>query len=538
MIRPRHLLDPHIQPVLAPSTGALALSTASAALSGLTGLAAIWCIVQAVEDPSAAWVIRACAAWSCTAFLTAASAWVSHSTEARFEARLRRRIAGHILRIPADRLSTWPEDRLRRLVSDDVAALHHMVAHAPAEVATLLVTPLCAALLLVALAGPAALFALIPGVVAALTYLTVIPRLSATHGAERVRIMGAITAAVNDYARGIRVFRSNGAVDGARADYAEATGRFATSMTAWVRRAAVPAAVAVGLLQAPASYAVAYAVGAGWDTSTLAAVLLLSLALVTPALRLGHGLDYVTAGRTAAGRIGELLAEPTLDSGSKVVRSDDGSPDLVAARVSARRGDRVVVFPTTFRAPSGAVTAVTGPSGAGKSTLLRMIAGLEHPDGGTLEIGGVRVDEVLEHERPHTALLIPQGADVLPSTVRDNLSFTAPDRVPDRALNRALNRARLDIPLDADAGTLSGGERQRLGLARAFLADAPVILLDEPTSALDADTARRVWSELEDLAHGAGKAVIVVTHDPALAGRADHRVTLNPLSQSQEEHTR
>lgn len=510
------LHGPGVWSLLRPSLPVLALSATIATLAGGGGLVAIWAMVQMVATPDILWAKIAISVWVAAAFMSAGASWLAHVAEASFEARLRRKIAGHLLRLPADRLSGYSTDRLRRLVSDDVAALHHMVAHLPSEVATLAILPLVSAILLVILAGPAALLALVPGALAATVYLTVIPHLSARHGAKRAAVMEQITSAVDEYARGIAIFRLAGSASGALADYAQATKRFTAEMTDWVRKVATPAAVAVGLLQATGSYAVAYTVGYTGDRPRLAAILLLSLALVTPALRLGHGLDYVAAGRAAARRIASFLSEPILPSGHE---RPDGACDVKVDNLSINIDDHQILKHISFRARAGQITAITGPSGAGKTTLLNAIAGLQPATVGEISIGTTPVQYIDENSRTATALLIPQGADSLAASVRENLVLTA--KADDDSLRHALSQVTLPISLDADAAILSGGERQRLGLARALLSRAPVLIFDEPTSALDHDTAEHVWCELTRLAHEEGKTIIVVTHDLELAQRAD-----------------
>lgn len=507
--------------LLRPSLPRLIFAALLAVLSGGASLVAIWAMVQLVASVQRSWAFVAIGAWLVAAALQSASSWLAHATEAHFEARVRRAIGGHILRLDAHRLASYPTDQLRRLVSADVAALHHMLAHLPAEIATLAVIPLAGAILLVALAGPLALIALLPGALAAVVYLTVIPKRSARHGAARAEVMQQITTAVDTYARGIAIFRLSGASSGALADYRNAAKRFTAGMTAWVRQVATPAAIAVGLLQAAASYALAYLVGGTSDLPRLTAIVLLSLALVTPALRLGHGLDYVAAGRAAAKRIGELLAEPTLPAGSTL---PEGNLAVRAEQIGVRAGEHWPLADVSLHAPAGQVTAITGPSGAGKTTLLHVIAGLQPIDRGSVQIGETPVGEIVETSRCEVALLIGQGADALSASVRENLQLTA--SADDASYRAALTRAALSVDLAADASTLSGGERQRLALARAFLSPAPVVLLDEPTSALDHHTAQRVWDELAQLAHSEGKTIIVVTHDVGLAQHADQHVVI------------
>nr|WP_221247586.1 ABC transporter ATP-binding protein [Gordonia humi] len=513
--------------LLRPSLPTLAVAAAGTTLSGLFGLAAMWQIVRMIDTPGPAPVGWASGASLCGALLAAGASWLAHAVEGRFEARVRREVAGRLLRLPTARLAAYPTDHSRRLVSEDVAALHHMIAHLPAEAATLVAVPVCSVILMLTLAGPASLLALIPGALAGAAYLMWIPGLSAKHGAERGRVMGEITTAVDDYARGIHVFRSYGSADGALADYTDATRRFTSGMLAWVRRVATPAAVAIGLLQAVSSYAIAYAVGSARESAVLAAILLLGLALVTPALRLGHGLDYVTAGRNAASRIGALLAEPALPHGD--ANAVDGPGDILADGIVVSAEGRTILDGLALTAPASAVTAITGPSGAGKSTLLRVLAGLQPPVSGIVRVGGTDVSAFSEEARPEAVLLIPQSGDVLPASIRENLRLTAPD-ADDATLTAALARAQLDLPLDTDAALLSGGERQRVALTRAFLAQTGAILLDEPTSALGDATATRFWDELEELARADGKTVVAVTHDPRLALRADHVLRLAPAA--------
>lgn len=518
---PHKIRDFPVWRLLRPSLPRLVFAALGAGLAGGGGLVAIWSMVQLVGDRQRRWAMFAIAAWIIAATLHSASSWLAHATEALFEARLRRAIGGHILRLPAHQLARYSTDQLRRLVSADVAALHHMVAHLPSEIATLAIIPLVGAIMLVILAGPLALIALIPGAVAAVVYLTVIPKRSARHGAARAEVMQQITSAVEEYARGIAIFRLSGATSGALANYRAAVKSFTTGMTDWVRRVATPAAIAVGLLQAVASYALAYTVGGTHDLPRLAAIVLLSLALVTPALRLGHGLDYVAAGRAAARRIDTLLAQPTLPTGTVVPHG----PLMVKAEgVSVQAGEHWAVENVSLRAKAGQVTAITGPSGSGKTTLLHVIAGLQNADRGTVHIGDTRVEAIAERARCETTLLINQGAESLATSVRENLQLTASG--DDAVYANALARAGLHVELGADASTLSGGERQRLALARAFLTPAPIILLDEPTSALDHATANQVWEELASLAHKDGKTIIAVTHDPALAERADQHVSI------------
>lgn len=508
-----------IAAALRPAIPVLTAAVAAAALGGLTILGALWFTVQIVAAASLTHAIWACICWFIGGLLLSISSWLAHHGEAQFSARLRRDTARHLANMPMSTISRYGADALRRMVGEDIVALHHTVAHLPAEIATLAVVPLATTILLVTVAGPLALVALIPGLLAAAYYLFIVPRSSAKHGTETVRVMTDIRTAVDDYARGIRVSRIYSAQAGAAADYVNATRRFTENMVAWVRRVATLSSVAVALLQAVATYAIAYAIGYDQEPEVLTAMLLFGLAVVTPALRLGHGLDYVRAGRAGAERITAVLREPTVTGSTD--HSDDPGLALIGVRID--QDDRTLIHNLSHTFPPGLLTAITGPSGSGKTTLLRAIAGLEKLERGAIQYPLREANS--EKTASNSVLLIPQGGDVLAGTIRENIGLSTPEATDD-AMSTALRRAQLDLPLDTATTTLSGGERQRVGLARAFLTDAPVILLDEPTSALDDETGRRLVSELRAFAAEESKTLLIVTHDHELVEDATAHLKL------------
>lgn len=528
--RSARLVDPALSAALSPALSGLMLSSLTFVVSSLMKLAALWCLIQLIDDPAARWAVIAAGLWITSALLSSVASWLAHSAEAGFTARLRRQVARHLTRLPASTLARQGDSHLRRLVSDDIAALHHMVAHLPSEVATFAVVPLVSTGLLVTMAGPVALLALLPGALAALYYLVFMPRVAARYGSKRMQIMEEVSSAVDDYIRGIRVNRLYGSQAGALAAYHNATQRFTQGIVNWVSHVATAAAIAVSLLQAVATFAIAYAVAYQQDTASLAAVLFFSLAIVTPSLRLGHGLDYVAAGRSAAERIAKLLHEAPLPSGNTALPAQNTAFEAFNASLSI--GGRPLIEKLSYHFPVGKLTAITGPSGTGKTTLLRALAGLEAVDQGCICLAQTEITRLDEHSRHQRIRLIPQGDAVLPTSVRDNLTLTAPDAT-DSQLLAALRQAQLSVDLDTAATQLSGGEQQRVGLARAFLSPAQVILLDEPTSALDSLTAARLLAALRTLAIQQNRTLIIVTHDPALAADADARLELNTSAASE-----
>ncbi|TMV77896.1 ABC transporter ATP-binding protein, partial [Thioclava sp. BHET1] len=166
-------------------------------------------------------------------------------------------------------------------------------------------------------------------------------------------------------------------------------------------------------------------------------------------------------------------------------------------------------------------TALLGLSGAGKSTALKAIAGL-------IPATGTPFDGLPPERRPVGYL--PQGSALFPHmTARENVAFglRLPRRERGAAAQDLLARVGLGAQGDLRPDRLSGGQRQRVALARALARRPALLLLDEPTSALDPATSDMVMEEVLDLIARLNIPTLAVTHDPALAGRADHMAVLD-----------
>jgi putative ABC transport system ATP-binding protein len=181
---------------------------------------------------------------------------------------------------------------------------------------------------------------------------------------------------------------------------------------------------------------------------------------------------------------------------------------------------------------AGEIVAVVGPSGSGKSTLLACLAGLDEPDGGSVDVAGERMTRRPEAWRArlrarHVGVLSQTGNLVDHLTVGANVLLA--QRLagrPDRGRCHAvLDAVGLTSRADAAPASLSGGEAARAGLALALANDPAVLLADEPTGEVDAGNERRVLALLRQRA-GTGTAVVVVTHSDAVAGAADRIVIL------------
>jgi ATP-binding cassette, subfamily B, bacterial len=196
--------------------------------------------------------------------------------------------------------------------------------------------------------------------------------------------------------------------------------------------------------------------------------------------------------------------------------------------------DNRVLRNVCFRIESGQTVAIVGASGAGKSTLLQLVIRLLDPDQGTLRLGGVALQSLPRGWLRRQVAVVPQEPVLLPGTVAENIAYGRPDATREmirEAARKAFAIGFIDrLPQGMDtrvgegAARLSVGEKQRINLARAFLKDAPVLLLDEPTSALDLASEQEVLKGLEELCRG--RTVLIVAHRVATLDSVDRILEL------------
>ncbi|MET0558128.1 MAG: ABC transporter ATP-binding protein [Solirubrobacterales bacterium] len=182
----------------------------------------------------------------------------------------------------------------------------------------------------------------------------------------------------------------------------------------------------------------------------------------------------------------------------------------------------------------GHFTAIMGPSGSGKSTLMHILAGLDKPTGGTVELDGVEItgldDGELTKLRRDKLGFVFQFFNLLPVlTAEENmlLPLSIAGRKPDQEwLDRLTRTVGLEDRRTHRPAELSGGQQQRVAVARALLSKPAVVFADEPTGNLDSKSSAEVLTLLRQAVDEFGQTVIMVTHDPAAAAHADRLITL------------
>ena len=268
-------------------------------------------------------------------------------------------------------------------------------------------------------------------------------------------------------------------------------------------------------------------------------VLILAPELYLPFRRLGAEFHASADGLAVAERMFALLDAPAVAAGSSGARRRAPSPATHAIRIEGvaytypSRSSRVLDGIDLELSPGEAV-ALIGESGAGKSTVAALLLGLVQPGRGRITIGGIDLSTCDLDGWRRLVAWVPQHPTVVPGTIAENIRLGDPD-APDAlvvaaALQAGAHEFIAALPdglhtLIGDGGRqLSPGERRRIGLARAFLRDAPLVILDEPTADLDPQSVDVVSQAVRRLA--AGRTMLVIAHRPELVRHADRLVRL------------
>ena len=465
----------------------------------------------------------------------------SHDLTLRALGRIRSSVYARIEPLaPAELEAFRRGDLVSRLVGDvDSLQGLYLRGIAPPLVA-LVVASAC--VVAVALASPAAAAALAVGLVLAGTVVPLVAFRLARHVGERqAATRGALTSELVELLRGAPELVAFGREDDALARVRELDGR----LTRLTRRDALVAGLADAgsiLVAGLTTVAVLAIAVTDHDAGTLDRVLIAALALLALA-----SFDSVAPLPAAARELSGTLA-----SGERVLDLVDREPavrDPATPAAAPRGGVRVALESVTARygpdgrnvlegfdlaLPPGRRVALVGPSGAGKTTVTSLLLRFLDPVDGRVTLDGRDIRELRQQDVRVTFALAGQDAHVFDSTIRENLRLADKDATDDELLD-ALGRARLrewvetlpeglDTLVGEDGARLSGGQRQRLVVARALLADAPVLVLDEPTAQLDPDTAEALVTDVLEAADG--RSVLLITHRPEGLDLVDEVVSL------------
>ncbi len=467
-----------------------------------------------------------------------AASGITHLADTDLQLAVQRRLVVHLGQVPLGWFTARNAGAVKKALLDDVAALHHLVAHSFTDMTAAVVAPAAAVTYLTWTDWRFTLVTVVP-LVAGVGLYAAQMRGYPDKVAAYDEALARINAASVEFVQGIAVVKTYGETGRAHARFVEAADGFAATFWAWVR-GLLGLAAAAEIVTSPLACLTwvlgmgALFVGQGWLAPVdLLAFAVLGIGLPGPVISLGYAANQLQVSRPAAARVRALLDTPTLSRPAEN-RSPSGTTVRYEGVGFSYGGSLAAVTGVDLVLEPGTVTALVGASGSGKSTLARLLARFADPSEGRITLGGVDLRDIASAELSGLVGFVFQDPVLLRASVADNLRLGRPiasdAEVEGAARAAGVHERVLDLPrgyasvIGLDA-RLSGGEAQRLSIARALVADAPILVLDEATAYADPDTESAIQAALSRLA--AGRTLLVVAHRlPTVVG-ADRIVVLH-----------
>lgn len=536
--------------LLKPVRNQLFIGRVIAALSGALAIAPYVALVQlgqllldarAAGTPPDAARVDTLTWWLIVTFLSQLGLYfialiVTHFADFNLVRHMRKQIIGRIARAPLSWFSETTSGRVRKAIQDDTRTLHQLVAHAPVEITVVVVVPLT-------LLGYSFYIDWRLGLLAIsmlLVYLAI--QLWTMRGmgektAQMDDYLGAVSATTVEFADGIEVVKAFGTVGEAHQRYRNATQSFHKFYSDWVTPVLKASAFSEAMVSVPLLLLVNFAGGAAvihaGYASPVDVVTTTLIALVLPSTiqTIGHTMwSYQLAGNAAL-RIVEFIDGPELTDPTEQV--DLADTTVAYKDVTFAYEDHTVLHNVNLELRPGTVTALVGPSGSGKSTLATMLARFQDPLEGSITIGGADIRTLPSRQLYSLVSFVLQNPQLPEMSIRDNIALAVPDATDEQVREAARNAQILDeieaLPkgwdtVVGDDADLSGGQKQRIAIARALLANTPILILDEATAATDPDCEAEIQAALSRLI--VGRTVLVIGHKPETILGSDQVILL------------
>lgn len=463
---------------------------------------------------------------------------ITHYADNDFQLHIRRQIANRLVHTPLGWFTNRSAGAVKKGVADDVMAMHTLVAHAGLELVSGVVVPVVTLVYLFSISWQMTLISLVPLVIGLLLYARLM-RGGIKHMAEYSNAMESINSSAIEFVQGISVVKTFGQTGRAHKRFLDSADHFLAlmwnMMTGSIRSTSVAEVVfapltAVLLIASAATFMVLQ----GWESAfVLVPFTLLGLGMTAPISALFYSGVALQQAAAAAGRVQALLSTPILEEGKSKEQINGLKLELRAVsfsydkRTEALKNINIILEP-------GTTTALVGRSGSGKTTIAKLIPRFWDPDQGSILLGGVDIRELPSDVLYRHVSFVFQDVQLLRTTVRDNIAIAKKNATEQQLIMVAqaanIHERILQLPRGYDSvigddALFSGGEAQRLSIARALLADTPILVLDEATAFADPESEALIQDALSTLSKG--RTLLVIAHRLSTIQHADQIIVLD-----------
>lgn len=470
-------------------------------------------------------------------FLTAALAFWLHRVDAHFARELRGQLLTKMSRLPLGWFTARGSGSIKQLVADDTLSLHYLITHAIPDAVAAVIAPVAVLVYLFIVDWRIAL-ALFGPVLAYLVLMSVMSIQSGSKIVAAPRWAERMNGEAGAYLEGQPVVRIFGGA--ASSSFRNRLDEYIGFLVDW-QRPFVGKKTLMDLVTRPTTFlwlimvvGTPLIVSGRMDPVDLLPFLLLGTTFGARLLGIGYGLAGIQGGMLAARRVQSALDEPELTVRDQTRPATEDGTVVFSGVTFGYRPEVPVIKNIDLTLRPGTVTALVGPSGSGKSTLAALLARFHDVQQGAITVGGADIRALTADELYRRIGFVLQETQLVHGTAAENIALARPDADAD-AITAAATDAQIheriqrlpdgyETVLGAGSG-LSGGERQRLTIARAILADTPVLILDEATAFADPESEYLVQQALNRLTRD--RTVLVIAHRLHTITHADQIVVLD-----------
>lgn len=455
-------------------------------------------------------------------FFHALSLIITHFADMKLRFIIRQRIVERLSHVPLAWFSQTDSGKIRNAVQDDTKTVHTVVAHAPVDMLNGVLAPLVLLVFMFVINWRLALI----GIVTIPLYFLLQGISMKDMGpktAEMNRHLGEVSSTMIELVAGIKVVKAFSKTGKAHQNYANAAEAFSKSYWDWCAPLIGLCSIAGELISAPLLLFDNFTGGAlimGAGLASLPQVLACTLIAIVLPVAISSVANitwsYQMAG-SAAIRLCDIMDTPVIPE-TKSPQRPNGLV-LQVKDVTYSYGDTQALKGVNLTLNPNTITALIGPSGSGKSTLATLIARFDDPQNGSISLGGVDLRNISSQTLYDKIAFVLQDPMLINASIQRNISLARQDATIDE-IRKAAKIAQIDdlimsLPKGYDSvlGTdcsLSGGESQRVSIARAVLADAPILIMDEATAFADPDSELEIQKALNALIKD--RTVLVIAH--------------------------
>lgn len=460
----------------------------------------------------------------------------SHKAAFRVQANMRMKMMEHIMRLPLGYVEAEGTGKIRKVVTESSAATETFLAHNLPDKVISKATPVGLLVMMAVFDWRLGLFSLIP---AALAFLIMGMMMMGPKMAEDMKqyqnSLETMSSEAVEYIRGVPVLKTFGQTIFSFKRFKAAIDEYEKWTLGYTKSMMIPmigfTVFSNGIFAALIIAAYVFGGNTLTDTFVLNLIfyILITSILTTTLMKVAYAGESQMIVEDALNRMDEVLGQEELPDAAKGKKVKDASVELKDVTFAYDDMKQNAIDGVSIEIPAGAHVALVGPSGGGKTTLASLIARFWDVKSGSITIGGVNVKEISSADLMNLVSYVFQDSKLLKMSILENVRMGRADATDEEVLEALKNAQCLDIieklphgvnTVIGSKGTyVSGGEMQRLSIARAFLKNAPILILDEATAFADPDNERLVQQAFENLSKD--KTVIMIAHRLSTVTNAD-----------------